>query len=443
MLKLTRLCLSSLLFICLLTACNSTATQGSQNKATATTSATMAPTTVPPTTQSNPADDICPGRLSKQQGCLTPHEMRVAYGVESLYEQGYTGKGQTIIDIVSFGSPTLRQDMNAFDLQFGLPAVNLDIISPLNVPEYDPRNDKEGWAGETTLDVQIFHAIAPDAKIVVLTSPVAETEGTTGLPEFRQLLQYSLDHKLGNIVSQSWGASELTLQDSAGQQELARWNTIFQSATTQQGITFFASSGDNGSTDYADPAGKKIATVPTTSFPADSPWVTSVGGTTILPNGAGYSEQAWSHSGGGFSRFYKTPSYQQSQPQSVTNELANRRGVPDVAGAANPYTGLAIYINGSWTMAGGTSASAPLWAGIAAVGDQMAKRALGFLNLALYKIASSGSYMQDFRDITQGNNTNTEAHVPGHAAIPGWDAVTGLGSPIADKLLPDLAQATS
>src|SRR5882724_8056833 len=265
MLKFMRLCLSSLLFICLLTACNSTATQGSQNKATTTTSATVAPTEVPtiaPTVaQSNPADDICPSPLSEQQGCLTPHEMRVAYGVESLYEQGYTGKGQTIIDIVSFGSPTLRQDTDAFDLQFGLPAVNLDIISPLNVPEYDPRNDKAGWAGETTLDVQIFHAIAPDAKIVVLTSPVAETQGTIGLPEFRQLLQYSIDHKLGNIVSQSWGASELTLQDSAGQQELARWNTLFQSATTQQGITFFASSGDNGSTDYADIAAQKIATV--------------------------------------------------------------------------------------------------------------------------------------------------------------------------------------
>jgi subtilase family serine protease len=332
--------------------------------------------------------------------------------------------------------------MDTFDKQFGLPPVNLQIISPLTVAEYDPRGDKPGWADETTLDVQIFHALAPDAKIVVLTSPVAETQGTIGLPEFRQLLQYSMDKKLGNIVSQSWGASELTLQDATGQQELARWNTLFEKGTTQLGMTFLASSGDNGSTDYADIAGKTIASVPTTSFPADSPWVTTVGGTTVnKDSGGNYSEIAWSKSGGGFSRFYKTPAYQQNGPQAVKEQLANRRGVPDVSGAADPYTGMAIYINGQWTLAGGTSASAPLWAGIVAVGSQMANRPLGFLNPGLYKIGdTAGQNAQDFRDIIQGNNTN--ANVPGYSAVPGWDPVTGLGSPLADKLLPDLIQET-
>ncbi len=191
-----------------------------------------------PKSVSNTAIDTCPKEFTNYKGCLTPRALRLAYGVDQLIQKGFTGKGQTIIDIVSFGSPTLQQDMDIFDNQFGLPPTDLQIISPLTVPEYDPHNDKAGWADETTLDVQIIHAIAPAAKIVVLVSPVAETEGTIGLPEFRQLEQYVLDHKLGNIVSQSWGASELTLQDKAGQQELQKWNDFYQKATTQQGMTY-------------------------------------------------------------------------------------------------------------------------------------------------------------------------------------------------------------
>src|SRR6185437_9168091 len=109
-----------------------------------------------------------------------------------------------------------------------------------------------GWAGETELDVEIIHAVAPDAKIIVLTSPVAETEGTVGLPQFRQLVQYVLDHHLGSIVSMSWGASEPSLSDAAGRAEIAQWDTLFKQSTTQQGITYLASSGDLGASDYLD-----------------------------------------------------------------------------------------------------------------------------------------------------------------------------------------------
>ncbi len=398
----------------------------------------VTPTAPSPATDA--AADACPNPLNGVPGCLTPHAMRVAYGVEPLVQKGFTGKGQTVIDIVSFGSPTLQQDMAVFDKQFGLPPVDLQVISPLNEAEYDPHHDKEGWAGETTLDVQIIHAIAPDAKIVVLVSPVAETEGTVGLPEFLKLEQYTIDHKLGTIVSQSWGASELTLQDQQGQQELQQWNTFYQQATTQQGMTYFSSSGDNGATDYADVQETHLASVPTTSFPADSPWVTSVGGTTLFRTGSTFSEQAWSDSGGGFSRFYQTPSYQQGLPAAVESELNHRRGVPDVSGAANPETGLAIY-QGGWGLAGGTSASAPLWAGIMAIADQVAGHPLGFINPALYKLAESSSYAQDFHDITSGNNTNNAAHVQGYSAASGWDPITGLGTPNAEKLVPDLIAA--
>src|SRR5258708_7805588 len=216
--------------------------------------------------------------------------MRVAYGLETLIQKGFTGKGQTVIDIVSFGSPTLQQDIDAFDKQFGLPAITIQQISPLNEPIVDPRNDRGGWADETTLDVEIIHALAPDANIVVLISPVAETEGTVGLPEFRKLLQYTIDHKLGNIVSNSWGASEATLKDAAGQAEIQQWDPLPKQATTQDGIPLLGSSGDNGSTDYEDQNGSVLATTPTSSFLNDDPWVTSVGGTSLHRNGTFFSE---------------------------------------------------------------------------------------------------------------------------------------------------------
>src|SRR5437763_1106269 len=145
------------------------------------------------------AADICPQELRPVSTCLTPHSMRLAYGIDSLIQKGFTGKGQTVIVMVSFGSPTLTEDMDVFDQAYNLPPIDLQILSPLkdSVPENDPHNDKGGWAEETELDVQTIHALAPDAKVIVLTSPVAETEGTFGLPEFRKLEQYIIDNKLG------------------------------------------------------------------------------------------------------------------------------------------------------------------------------------------------------------------------------------------------------
>jgi len=400
-----------------------------------------ATTTINPTPTSN-ALAVCPASLSSD--CRTPYDLRVAYSVQSLLERGFTGKGQTIVDIVSYGSPTLQQDMDVFDQQFGLPPITIKIMSPLGTVPFAPNvKDMSGWAGETTLDVQIIHAIAPDAGIVVLTSPVDETEGTIGLPQFLQLEQYAITNHLGNIISQSFGASEVTLNDTAGKgkQEIQKWDAFFKQATTQQGITFFASSGDNGATDYADLKATELSKTPTTSFPTDDSWVTSVGGTSLNRNGTAFQESVWNGSGGGFSSFFPTPSYQQSLPASVQNLLKNRRGVPDVAGNADPATGLAFYISdGGWNLAGGTSASAPLWAAFMAIADQMAGHPLGFINPALYKLAASNAYAQDFNDITGGDNSisNSQVTVPGYLAMSGWDPVTGLGTPVLDKLLPDL-----
>ena len=388
---------------------------------------------------------VCPASLGTN--CRTPYDMRVAYSVQSLLERGFTGKGQTIVDIVSYGSPTLQQDMDTFDQQFGLPPITINVLSPLGTKPVDHPTTKDlaGWAGETTLDVQIIHAIAPDAGIVVLTSPVDETEGTIGLPQFLQLEQYAISNHLGTNISQSFGASEVTLNDAAGKQEVQKWDAFFKQATTQQGLTFFASSGDNGATDYSDLQATQLSPTPTTSFPTDNPWVTSVGGTSLNREGTAFQESVWNGSGGasggGFSIFFSTPSYQMTLPTSVQNQLNNRRGVPDIAGDADPSTGLAVYSsNGGWFLAGGTSASAPLWAAFMAIANQMAGHPLGFINPTLYKLAASSAYTQDFHDITIGNNSvnRHSVQVQGYPAVTGWDPVTGLGTPVLDKLLPDL-----
>ncbi len=445
-----RLLILSLLVL-LLAAC-STPGSGGNGSATPTATSgksTTAATATPAATGTLPTQiDTCPalpGYPTAGTYCFTPHQLRVAYGVESLIEHGYTGKGQTVVDIVSFGSPTLQQDMNVYDQQFGLPPINIQVINPLGTKPFDPNSkDMQGWAGETELDVQIIHAIAPDAGIVVLTSPVDETEGTIGLPQFLQLEQYAISHHLGSIFSQSWGASEVTLKDAQGQQEIQQWTNFYQQSTLHEGMTYFSSSGDNGATDYIDLQATKLSPTATTSFPADEPWVTSVGGTTVMRNGSTISESVWNSNGGagggGFSNFFSEPSFQQALPTSVQGELNHRRGVPDVAADADPSTGLAIYSGGVWQLGGGTSAAAPLWAGIMAIADQMAGHPLGFINDALYKLATSSHYATDFHDITSGSNTyvGKGVDVQGYTAVQGWDAASGLGTPDAENLIPDL-----
>jgi subtilase family serine protease len=432
-----------ILLTCLLTACGPIVI--GPNLAT-----TPTPTRVPtfgpaPTTLPNARTVVpstCPSYLQGNPSCLTPQALRAVYNVEPLLQQGYTGQGQTVIDIVSFGAPTLQQDLDVFDKQFNLPPLTVQVISPIHEAPQG-LNDASGWAEETELDVEIIHAIAPGAKIVVLTSPIDELEGTSGLPEFLQLEQYAVTHHLGNIISQSWGASELTLEDQQGQKELQKWNSFYQQETTQDGITFFSSSGDNGATDYADLQAKHLAKVRTTSFAPDDPWVTAVGGTAVKENGKNYSETVWNNGdgagGGGFSRFFAMPDYQKLLPVATRSQFNNHRGVPDVSADADPNTGLAVYLSGQWSQAGGTSASAPLWAALMAIANQMAGHPLGFINPTLYKLAMSSAYQRDFYDITTGNNSDNG--VSGYSAAPGWDAASGLGTPNAANLLPDLVAA--
>ena len=380
----------------------------------------------------------------------TPAQILDAYGITALHQQGITGKGQTVVLIESYGDPTLQSDIDQFSGRYGLPQVTVQVLAPLGTVPFDPSNSEmTGWAGETALDAEIVHAVAPDASIVVMTSPVDETEGTIGLPEFRRLEQQAVSQHLGNVISQSWGASEATLSDAAGQAEIARWTAFYQQATTKQGITFTTGTGDNGATDYTDLKATQLASSPTTSFPTDQPWVTAVGGTELLTDGSGhYEETVWNGcdggaGGGGFSQFTPIPDFQKALPLSSLSQSNGHRGAPDVSADAAPCSGWPIYVGGQQHRIGGTSAGAPLWAALAALADQMAGHPLGFINPALYAIGVSSKAAQDFRDVTQGNNSvdDGSVQVQGYTAGPRWDPASGFGSPIADHLLPDLVAA--
>lgn len=349
-----------------------------------------------------------------------------------------------MIDIVSYGSPLLQQDMDVFDRQFGLPPITISVLSPLGTVPFNPSNkDMNGWAGETELDVEIIHTIAPDAHIIVMTSPVDETEGTIGLPQFLQLEQYAVSHHLGHIFTQSYVASEATLADSTGLALVKTYTNFYQQITTKDGFTVLTGSGDNGATDWENIASTQLDPNATVNFPADVPYVTAVGGTTLIKTATGYNESAWSGSGGGVSKFFSEPSFQKEMSPAIQQELGGHRGIPDVAADANPNTGMAFYIGGQWALTGGTSASTPFWAAIVAIADQMAGHPLGNINPGIYKLGISTNAHRDFRDIISGSNTVNKGniHMQGYSATVGWDAVTGWGTPQASSFIPDLIKA--
>jgi subtilase family serine protease len=371
--------------------------------------------------------------------------MRVAYGVDTLIAQGFTGKGQTVVVIDAFGSPALQQDMDAFNSYYHLPSTTVQVLSPLGNPAFDPTNkDMVAWAEETEEDVETVHALAPGAQIVLYVSPVTWTEGTTGMPDFLTLEQDAVQTYPGSPVSQSWDTSEATLADPASRAVVQRWDDFFHTATTQDGMTYFAGSGDYGASNVQDVGGTRLASQPTSGFPADDPWVTGVGGTTLTMQGTVPEETAWRFSGGGISALYTTPSYQRGLPAYVQTVLQGKRGIPDVAASADIHDGLGIYVMGQWKVSLGTSAGAPVWSALTAILNQKAGRALGFLNPLLYQLAASPTYAQDFHDIIAGNNDVNAAgvHVTGYSAGAGWDAVTGLGTPAA-HLIPDLVSASA
>lgn len=400
--------------------------------------------------QTPPTDAMCRATLGVP--CYTPQEMYRAYNVGQVLASGITGRGHAIVIIDAFGSPTITHDLEVFDHTFGLPdPPSFRQLAPLGSVAFNPANAAmAGWADETTLDVEWAHALAPGAGIVLLTSPVDETQGLQGLSQFLELERYALSHQLGDIISQSWGTTENTLFTPSGQAMLDAYNQFYAEAA-QQHVTVLASAGDNG-TANATTSGKQIYPFPTVLFPASSPWVTAVGGTSLnlSTQGAYQSEVVWNSgptagaTGGGVSQYFAQPDYQKGLPPLDQTLLHGKRGVPDIAYDADPHTGNLVYesFRGGnqvgYVIFGGTSIGAPQWAGIIADADQMAGHSLGFLNEALYRLGLSADSTRAFHDIVQGNNG--QSGVAGYSATPGWDATTGWGTPDASNLLPLLIQ---
>ena len=432
--------------------------------------------------------------------CFTPQSTRAAYNVTPLYNQGFDGRGVTIAIVDSYGSDTIAHDLHVYDQAFGLPAMcgeegvtcaaGMPTFSQLHVQgspatTAPPSNskgtgqeNKSAWALEVSLDVETAHSFAPGANILLVTTPTAETLGVQGFPDMMNAEQYVVDHGLATVISQSFASTEEAFGSSASLQTLRH---AFISAAAN-GVTVLGSSGDFGSAGVKKTPvsqGGSFLPNPAVWWPASDPLVTGVGGTylctnptntsarvtdsadppTTCQNNPGEAEVGWIAAGGGFSHVFGRPSYQNTLPAGSTT-IGSMRGVPDIGLQASSRTGALVYIslppNGQsglicgsapcstgWYDIGGTSLSCPQWAGLVAIADQIAGHGLGLINPALYKMAANAAtYANDFFDVTTGNNADVTG-IPGYPATTGWDPVTGLGTPNAANLIPDLVAASS
>jgi subtilase family serine protease len=387
--------------------------------------------------------------------CYRPSQFQQAYDLKPLYAQGLNGAGKTIIIVDSFGSPTIQSDLATFDKSFHLPPPpRFTVLQPVGkVPPFDPSNSTMvGWAIETSLDVEYSHAMAPGASIVLLETPVAETEGTAGFPQIIAAENYAINHHLGDVISQSFGATEQTFPSPKAIFNLR--SAYFNAAA--HNVTVLASSGDTGVTNYSNVAGTLLYTHRVNSWPSSDPLVTSVGGLQLHLNAQGdetLPDNVWNEtylfgtavaSGGGQSAVFTRPSYQ----NSVSSIVGLRRGTPDISLSAAVNGGALVYWSfqgagpPAFNIVGGTSEASPEFAGIVAIADQAAGHDLGLLNPDLYAIGSGGPGIPD---ITIGNNTVTFTQngqtytVRGFNAVAGYDMASGLGTVDAAKLVAELA----
>jgi subtilase family serine protease len=314
----------------------------------------------------------------------TPQGMR-PQEIKTIYRLPASGGHGTIVIVGAYNDATIEADLGAFSKTFNLPACTAANGCFTKHPMSTAIASNSGWAMETSLDVEWAHAIAPQAKILLV-------EATT--PSGANLLKavdYAASVKDAAAISMSWGGGEFPEEVSL--------DSHFVSVSH---APFFASSGDNG-------AGA--------SWPASSPNVIGVGGTSISMSGTAFkSEAAWSGSGGGVSAYEKEPAFQTGY--SIP-KAGGMRAIPDVAYDADPASGFPIYVKGAWHTVGGTSAGAPQWAAIAALGG-------GITNAQLYADKSTGENAKYFRDITSGSNGSCGYFCTARAH---YDYVTGLGSP--------------
>ncbi len=394
--------------------------------------------------------------------CYSPEQIQQAFNLPALYREGYDGTGQTIVILGAGNTDTIEADLHHFDQVWGLPdPPSFKVSEPQGPPSpYTCPDKADELRLESTLDVEWAHAIAPGANIVLLIgSNDAQSDNQADNCSFYGLetsLNYALYNQIGNVVTISYGGSELGVagetesEKSYNIQDLEQEDAIIKEAT-KNGITVLASTGDNGVTNpNGSNNGNGVWQQPNVSWPASDPYVLAVGGTTLQvkdTNGDYGSERAWHDqgggaTGGGLSAIFPEPLYQEGLPQQ--NMLKGQRGIPDVSFPAEPsfdlYASFESGIMGQvsskwdhWDIIGGTSASSPCWAGLIAIADQMRGKPLGLIQPALYSLRGKGMH-----DITSGNNSN--GGVSGYQALPGYDLVSGWGTPIADQFLSTLIQ---
>ncbi|MGH3163855.1 MAG: S53 family peptidase, partial [Streptosporangiaceae bacterium] len=250
--------------------------------------------------------------------CYHPAQIQQAYDLPSLYASGVTGRGTTIVIVDSFGSPTIRNDLKVFDKAFGLPAPPaFGIIQPAGrVPSYDPSNsDMVGWAAETTLDVEYAHVIAPGARILLVETPVSETEGVHGFPQIVKAEEFVIRHHLGDVISQSFSATEQTFPSRAAVQAL---RGVYQLAARNH-VTVLAAAGDSGAADVKRDESTYYP-FPVTSWPDSDPLVTGVGGTQLRDTAKhGWRSVVWNDT-------YNVPTQQYIFGNKGPNPLAGGGG---------------------------------------------------------------------------------------------------------------------
>ena len=407
-----------------------------------------------PTTASPPgvAATDCLG----SQPCYTPQQLRVAYAVQPLLDRGIDGHGVTVaLPEVAETRPArtpavtdIRQDVADFDSRFGLPPVRIHVITTLAGSSASPWLASE----EEVEDTELVHAVAPDATIrEILVGPADVSTPAKFAAAFSAYVRIAV--RYAQVISLSGFGQDFNLgEDSWTSAEVATMNSASEYAAARH-VTVVVASGDDGVIGNGSSTPVKEVNLPTSD-----PFVLGVGGTSLTANpatGAYISETAWNTpglppqpgaSGGGFSRLFARPAYQDGVPG-----IGATRGVPDVAADGSGATGMALAFStagGSYELigAGGTSAGAPFWAGLITLADQEAGHPLGFINPAIYRIARGPLYHKAFHDVTTGNNsvtltsTSPPVTITGYQAGPGWDPVTGWGTPDAQVLIPLLAR---
>jgi kumamolisin len=349
--------------------------------------------------------------LTSKAASFTPLQVAKLYAFPQA-----TAQNQTIA-LIELGGGFTPSDLQTYWKQLGIANVPVTAVSVDGV-QNAPTGDPNSADAEVVLDIEVAGAVAPGARIVVYFAPNTD-QG------FLDAINAAIHDTVRNpsVISISWGAAESEWTPQA----LNAFNAAFHDAALL-GISVCAAAGDNGSTD-GEPDGN-----PHVDFPASSPWVLACGGTRLVgSNGKIQSETVWNDgtnggaTGGGVSRHFSKPSYQNgvTVPKPPAGGNATGRGVPDVAGVADPATGYTILIDGEEGVVGGTSAVAPLWAGLIAIFNAQLGKNVGWFHPTIY-----GTFAQHkaLHDITSGNNGT-------YKAGPGWDACTGFGTPNGQAML--------